>query len=87
MIDLKNIKNIILDLGRVILEINLDNTINTFKEFGFPHLEELDIVFSKFPFFRQFELGLISPEQFISEVRKLVKMIPPMKLLWKHGTQ
>lgn len=71
MIDLKNIKNIILDLGKVILEINLDNTINTFKEFGFPHIDELDIVFSKYPFFRQFELGLISPEQFVSEVRKI----------------
>jgi len=81
MIDLKNIKNIILDLGRVILEINLDNTIDTFKEFGFPHLEELDIVFSKFPFFRQFELGLISPEQFISEVRKISKNDPPDEVI------
>lgn len=76
MIDLKNIKNIILDLGRVILEINLDNTINTFKEFGFPQIDELDIVFSKFPFFRQFELGLISSEQFISEVRKISGKVP-----------
>lgn len=71
MINLKNIKNIILDLGKVILEIILDNTINSFKEFGFPNIDELDIVYSKFPFFRQFELGLISPEQFISAIRKI----------------
>jgi len=70
MIDLKNIKNIILDLGRVILKINLDNTIIAFKEFGFPQLDELDIVFARYPFFMHFELGLISAEQFISDIRK-----------------
>jgi putative hydrolase of the HAD superfamily len=70
MIDLKNIKNIILDLGRVILKINLDNTIIAFKEFGFPQLDELDIVFSRYPFFMQFELGLISAKQFISDISK-----------------
>ena len=70
MIDLINIKNIILDLGRVILKINLDNTIIAFKEFGFPQLDELDIVFSRYPFFMQFELGLISAEQFISDISK-----------------
>lgn len=70
MIDLKNIKNIILDLGRVILKINLENTIIAFKEFGFPQLDELDIVFARYPFFMQFELGLISAEQFISDISK-----------------
>lgn len=70
MIDLNNIKNIILDLGKVFLKINLDNTINAFKEFGFPQIDEFDIMFSRYPFFRHFELGLISPGQFISEIRK-----------------
>jgi putative hydrolase of the HAD superfamily len=83
MIDLKNIKNIILDLGRVILEINLDNTINTFREFGFPHLDEQDIVFAKFPFFRQLELGFIPPQQFISEVRKVSGNSVPEKVIEK----
>lgn len=68
--DLKGIKNIILDLGRVILKINLDNTINSFKEFGFPEIDELDIVFSRYPFFREFELGLITGKQFFSGIRK-----------------
>jgi FMN phosphatase YigB (HAD superfamily) len=81
MIDLKNIKNIILDLGKVILEINLDKTIYTFKEFGFPHFDEEDIVFTTYPFFRQFELGLISPEQFISEVRKIKDNVLPSDVI------
>jgi len=72
MIDLTNIKNIILDLGRVILKINLDNTLISFKEFGFSKLEEFDIIFSRYTFFRQFELGLISPQQFFSEIRKAI---------------
>lgn len=71
MIDLKNIKNIILDLGKVILEIHLEKTINAFKEFGIPEIDDLDIVFSRYPFFYQFEIGKISPQQFLSEVRKV----------------
>ena len=68
--DLTDIKNIILDLGRVILTIDLENTIDSFKEFGFPQLDELDIVFSRYPFFRQFELGLITQKQFLSGIRE-----------------
>lgn len=83
MIDSKNIKNIILDLGKVILEINLDSTINAFREFGFPHMDELDIIFSRFPFFRQFELGLISPKQFISEIRKTTGNSVPNEIIEK----
>lgn len=70
MIDLKNIKNIILDLGRVILDIHLERTITAFKEFGIPDINDLDIVFSRYPFFYQFEIGKITPQQFISEIRK-----------------
>ncbi|KPK87548.1 MAG: hypothetical protein AMS27_02310 [Bacteroides sp. SM23_62_1] len=70
MIDLKNIKNIILDLGRVILEIHLEKTIIAFKEFGIPQIDDLDIVFARYPFFYHFEIGTIRPEQFISEIRK-----------------
>ena len=68
--DLKGIKSIILDLGRVILTINLENTITSFKEFGFPRIDEFDIIFSKYPFFRQFELGLITRKQFFSGIRE-----------------
>ena len=70
MIDLKNIKNIILDLGKVILDIHLEKTITAFKEFGIPEIDDLDIVFARYQFFYQFEIGKISPEQFLSEIRK-----------------
>lgn len=70
MVNLKNIKNIILDLGRVILDIHLEKTITAFKEFGIPEIHDLDIVFSRYKFFYQFEVGSISPQQFISEIRK-----------------
>jgi len=71
--DLTGIKNIILDLGRVILTINLENTINSFKEFGFPDIDELDIVFSRYPFFRQFELGLMTCKQFFAGIREVTR--------------
>jgi len=81
MIDLKNIKNIILDLGKVILEIHLEKTINAFKEFGIPEIDDLDIVFSRYPFFYQFEIGEISPQQFFSEIRKVTRSELPDKTI------
>ncbi len=71
MIDLKNIKNIIFDLGKVLLDIHLEKTITAFKEFGIPEINDLDIVFSRYKFFYQFEIGSISPEKFISEIRRV----------------
>jgi FMN phosphatase YigB (HAD superfamily) len=81
--DLKGIKNIILDLGQVILTINLENTINSFKKFGFPDIDELDIVFSRYPFFRQFELGLITRKQFFSGIREATGKKLPDKTIQK----
>jgi putative hydrolase of the HAD superfamily len=79
--DLKGIKNIILDLGRVILTINLENTINSFKNFGFPDIDEFDIVFSRYPFFRQFELGLITRKQFFAGIREAARKKIPDKII------
>ena len=68
MIDTKNIKNIILDLGGVILELDVEKTIRAFQKLGFPNLKDADIILSKYPFFLDFETGKISPEEFISKV-------------------
>ena len=38
------------------------------KELGFPGLEELDIIFSKYPFFLAFETGRITTDQFIDAI-------------------
>jgi HAD superfamily hydrolase (TIGR01509 family) len=73
MIDLKGIRNIILDLGGVILELDVDRSIRALKDLGFPGLERLDIIFSKYPFFLAFETGKITADQFIDAVIEQLK--------------
>jgi len=68
MIDTKGIKNIILDLGGVILELDVERTISTFHELGFPRLNNADIILSKYPFFQDFETGMLSAEEFVRNV-------------------
>jgi HAD superfamily hydrolase (TIGR01509 family) len=65
MIDLKGIKNIVLDLGGVILGLDVNRSIELLSELGFPGEENLDIIFSKHPFFLKFETGRINTDEFI----------------------
>ena len=65
MIDLKGIRNIVLDLGGVILELDVNKSIESLGALGLPIEENLDIIFSKHPFFLKFETGRISPDEFI----------------------
>ena len=71
MIDTKSIKNIILDLGGVILELDVERTISAFRELGFPNLNNADIILSKYPFFMDFETGKISEKEFVSRVLEI----------------
>lgn len=68
MIDTNGIKNIILDLGGVILELDVELTIKAFRDLGFPPLQNADIILSKYPFFNEFETGSISKEEFVKKV-------------------
>ena len=68
MINLEGIENIILDLGGVILELDTGKTIEKFIELGFPPLENEDIILSKYPFFLEFETGMLSIEEFIARL-------------------
>jgi putative hydrolase of the HAD superfamily len=68
MIDTSGIKNIILDLGGVILELDIDRTLRAFHNMGFPPLESTDIILSKYPFFQKFETGMISSTEFVDKV-------------------
>jgi putative hydrolase of the HAD superfamily len=70
MIDTKNIKNLILDLGGVILELDVEATVLAFEALGFPRLENYDIILSKYPFFLEFETGRITREEFLAKVVK-----------------
>jgi FMN phosphatase YigB (HAD superfamily) len=70
MIDLRNIKNIILDLGGVILDLDFESSINEFEKLGITGIVDLYQIPDRHLFFKQFELGLISPGQLREEIRK-----------------
>ncbi len=67
-IDTRGIRNIILDLGGVILDLDVQRTIHAFHDLGFPKLESADIILSEYPFFLDFEIGKISPEEFVNNI-------------------
>jgi FMN phosphatase YigB (HAD superfamily) len=70
-IDITGIRNVILDLGGVILELDVERTIRAFHNLGFPSLQSSDIILSKYPFFLEFEIGKITPGQFIEKIKKV----------------
>ena len=69
---MKNIDNIIFDLGNVILNIDYQNTIDAFEKIGVP---DASIFYSKsaqLNIFNQLETGRISKQNFILEIQKFV---------------
>lgn len=64
-------KNLILDLGGVILDINYQNTIDAFKAIGIEQAGTLYSQQSQIPLFDLLEKGLIGEKEFFSELRKL----------------
>ncbi|NBC83250.1 MAG: HAD-IA family hydrolase [Bacteroidetes bacterium] len=65
------IKNIIFDLGGVIMNINYHRTVDAFRDLGLPAIDEQFSQFHQLQFFSEYEIGEISSEKFRSEIRKL----------------
>jgi len=67
----KNIKNILFDLGGVIISLNKQNALNRFTEIGFPNIEDYLNEFRQEGIFLEYEEGKIDPENFYKEFRRL----------------
>jgi putative hydrolase of the HAD superfamily len=59
-----NIKNIIFDLGGVLINIDYDRTTNAFRDLGFPHFEKMYSQFMADQLFEKLETGKITGEAF-----------------------
>lgn len=70
---MQNIKNIIFDLGGLILNIDFKQTELAFAKLGIGNFNEYYTLQSLSPLFEKLELGLIAPEVFYDEFRKLAK--------------
>ena len=69
-IEFKKIKNIIFDLGGVIINISFQRSLNAFKKLGF---NDFDIIYSQIKqthLFDLLETGKIPPQAFCNELRK-----------------
>jgi len=73
MLDLTGIKNIIFDLGGVILNVDYDKTSKAFKEIGVTNFDEIYSQAKQNQVFNSLETGELSPDGF----RKYIKEIVP----------
>ncbi len=67
-------KNIIFDLGGVIINIDYQLTIDAFKKLGIENFERLYSQATQTKLFNRFETGKITPAQFRSEIKKLLSI-------------
>ncbi len=68
-----NIRNIIFDLGGVILNIDYNLTANEFKNLGISNYSELYTQFNQISIFDNLEMGKISPKYFYNSIKTLAK--------------
>ncbi len=69
-----NIRNIIFDLGDVILNIDIPKTVSAFAELSGHSDRHLHRVFAENELFRKFETGNLSEEGFRNLVREILEM-------------
>lgn len=67
---MKNIENIIFDLGNVILNIDYQNTIDAFEKIGVMDASSFYSKSSQLNIFSQLEKGRISKQDFVLEIQK-----------------
>lgn len=65
------IKNIIFDLGGVLLDIDFKRTFKAFDELGIPNFEDLYSQHKAAPFFSDFEKGKVTVDVFFDKVREI----------------
>jgi len=65
------IRNIIFDLGGVLLNIDYQATINEFKKLGINNFDDLFTQAAQIQLFDQFDKGEISPDSFRDELRRI----------------
>ena len=66
----KNIKNIVLDLGGVLVDLDFKSAINGLQKAGFANVKEQLQAFDREGIFQKFELGEMTAEEFRSAIRE-----------------
>ena len=66
----KNIKNIVFDLGGVLVDLDFKGAINGLQQAGFANVKEQLQAFDREGIFQKFELGEMTAEEFRSAIRE-----------------
>ena len=66
----KNIKNIVFDLGGVLVDLDFKSAINGLQKAGFANVKEQLQAFDREGIFQKFELGEMTDEEFRSAIRE-----------------
>ena len=66
----KNIKNIVFDLGGVLVDLDFKAAINGLQEAGFANVKEQLIAFDRGGIFQKFELGEMTADEFRTAIRE-----------------
>ena len=69
---MQNIKNLIFDLGGVVLNIDFKKTEEAFRQLGLPDFSKHISQFHITDFFHQYEIGKISDDEFVTGIAKLM---------------
>ncbi|MCB0661862.1 MAG: HAD family phosphatase [Saprospiraceae bacterium] len=76
----KKIKNLLFDLGNVIVDLDLDRTNRLFQELLGEHFTPIFQQLEKHDLFHQFEKGLISEETFIWNIQHAAQNLANLRL-------
>lgn len=68
--DLEKVKNIIFDLGNVVIDIHYNRTLEAFRQLGFPDFEKAYSLFKQSDLFTLLETGKIPGDEFCNSLRK-----------------
>lgn len=67
----KGIKNLLIDFGGVLIDLDRQRCIDNFKKLGFEHVEDMLNIYHQQGLFLQYEKGLITPAEFREGVREM----------------
>lgn len=67
--DLKGVKNIIFDLGNVIVDIHYDRTLAAFRDLGFSNFDKIYSLYKQTDLFTNLEVGKIPGDDFCKGLR------------------
>lgn len=69
---MQGIKNIVFDLGGVLLNLDMQKTEDAFTSMGVKNFKELFALGHAASFFKEYEVGLINDEQFVDSLLNII---------------